>query len=70
MFEMSLVAPMPNLFFDIFWAILHILAGTLLLSGQVAAPGVRSPGQCDIASGRKTMAEWHINEIISVSRTV
>jgi hypothetical protein len=66
MFEMALVVPLPDFFFAMFWAILNIFAGCIVPWGHVALPGVRSPGLWDLASGRRTTADWHLAEIVSV----
>jgi hypothetical protein len=66
MFEMALVAPLPDIFFSTFWMLINLLGGCFIPWGDVACQGVRSPGQCDLAIGRKTMAEQHLAEFIAV----
>ena len=65
-FEMALVAPLPDIFFSAFWMLLNLLGGCFIPWGDIACRGVRSPGQCDLASGRTTMAEHHLAEFIAV----
>lgn len=66
MFEMALVAPLPDILFSAFWMLLNLFGGCFVPWGDIACQGVRSPGQCDLASGRKTMAEHHLEEFITV----
>jgi hypothetical protein len=64
---MLLVLPLPHISFKICFFILDLLGGYYLPWGNICSGGVASPGSCDLMVGRKTMAEYQIGEIVSVS---
>ena len=64
LFEMALAIPLPGVFFNLYWFILNLCGGVLAPWGNICSTGVRSPGQCDLMEGRKTMSDLHLAEVI------
>ena len=67
LFEMALAMPLPGSFFNVYWFFLNLMGGTISPYGNICCTGVRSPGQCDLMEGRKTMSDVHLGEIVAVS---
>jgi hypothetical protein len=58
--------PLPFVFFRSAWYLLNLITGTVCPWGYVCNKGVRSPGLCDLMDGRRTSAESHLSNIITV----
>lgn len=70
LFEMALAIPLPWPCYLIFWSFLNLVSGCVLPWGNLCSIGVRSPAQCDLLEGRRTMTDLHLAEIVLVSESV